>query len=181
MRETTYSFAKNLFSPDQIKGINEQAKKSFISGSDYLATSAKKSSNVKFLYLGSIQKFILPFLDYCFSVNNSKFGFDLFQLSSQTILNYNSYTVGTEYSWHVDAESKSPIRDIKLTCLLNLSEEKFDGGDLYLFKGEEVKCSEFKEPGSAIVFPSFTNHRVDKLVSGSRSTLAIWMTGPKFR
>ena len=53
MRETTYSFAKNLFSPDQIKGINEQAKKSFISGSDYLATSAKKSSNVKFLYLGS--------------------------------------------------------------------------------------------------------------------------------
>ena len=181
MRETTYSFAKNLFSPDQIKGINEQAKKSFISGSDYLATSAKKSSNVKFLYLGSIQKFILPFLDYCFSVNNSKFGFDLFQLSSQTILNYNSYTVGTEYSWHVDAESKSPIRDIKLTCLLNLSEEKFDGGDLYLFKGEEVKCSEFKDPGSAIVFPSFTNHRVDKLVSGSRSTLAIWMTGPKFR
>tara|TARA_B100000965_G_C19491960_1_gene713436 strand:+ start:530 stop:1075 length:546 start_codon:yes stop_codon:yes gene_type:complete len=181
MRETTYSFAKNLFSPDQIKGINEQAKKSFISGSDYLATSAKKSSNVKFLYLGSIQKFILPFLDYCFSVNNSKFGFDLFQLSSQTILNYNSYAVGTEYSWHVDAESKSPIRDIKLTCLLNLSEEKFDGGDLYLFKGEEVKCSEFKEPGSAIVFPSFTNHRVDKLVSGSRSTLAIWMTGPKFR
>ncbi len=181
MRETTYSFAKNLFSPDQIKGINEQAKKNFISGSDYLATSAKKSSNVKFLYLGSIQKFILPFLDYCFSVNNSKFGFDLFQLSSQTILNYNSYTVGTEYSWHVDAESKSPIRDIKLTCLLNLSEEKFDGGDLYLFKGEEVKCSEFKEPGSAIVFPSFTNHRVDKLVSGSRSTLAIWMTGPKFR
>ncbi len=181
MRETTYSFAKNLFSPDQIKGINEQAKKSFISGSDYLATSAKKSSNVKFLYLGSIQKFILPFLDYCFSVNNSKFGFDLFQLSSQTILNYNSYTVGTEYSWHVDAESKSPIRDIKLTCLLNLSEEKFDGGDLYLFKGEEVKCSEFKNPGSAIVFPSFTNHRVDKLVSGSRSTLAIWMTGPKFR
>ena len=122
MRETTYSFAKNLFSPDQIKGINEQAKKSFISGSDYLATSAKKSSNV---------------------------GFDLFQLSSQTILNYNSYTVGTEYSWHVDAESKSPIRDIKLTCLLNLSEEKFDGGDLYLFKGEEVKCSEFKNPGSA--------------------------------
>ena len=120
-------------------------------------------------------------MDYCFTVNNSKFGFDLFQLSSRTIINYNLYSVGTEYSWHVDAESKSPIRDIKLTCLLNLSEEKFEGGDLYLFKGEEVKCSEFRDPGSAIVFPSFTNHRVDKLISGSRSTLAVWMTGPKFR
>ena len=181
MRETTYSFAKNLFNPNQIKEINEQVKKNFISGSDFLATGAKKSSNVKFLYLGSIQRLILPFLDFCFTVNNSKFGFDLFQLSSRTIINYNLYSVGTEYSWHVDAESKSPIRDIKLTCLLNLSEEKFEGGDLYLFKGEEVKCSEFREPGSAIVFPSFTNHRVDKLISGSRSTLAVWMTGPKFR
>jgi len=47
MRETTYSFAKNLFSPDQIKGINEQVKKSFISGSDYLATSAKASLMVE--------------------------------------------------------------------------------------------------------------------------------------
>ena len=41
--------------------------------------------------------------------------------------------------------------------ILTLSEEKYEGGELILFKGEEVICKEFNEPGSAIVFPSFTN------------------------
>ena len=71
MRETTYSYAKNLFNPNQIKEINTQVQKSFITGSDFLATGAKKSSNVKFLYLGSIQRLILPFLDYCFTFDTS--------------------------------------------------------------------------------------------------------------
>ena len=181
MREATYSYGKNLFSMEQIKEINLQINKSFISGSDLPALTAKKTSNVKFLMLGSVQRLIIPFLQYCQEANNTSFGFDLFQLSSQKILNYNIYETGTEYSWHVDAESRSPIRDIKLTCLLNLSEGPFEGGDLYLFKGGEVKCKEFREPGSAVVFPSFTNHRVEKLTSGNRATLAIWMHGPKFR
>ena len=114
-------------------------------------------------------------------MNNLNFGFDLHQLTSQKILNYNTYTEGEEYSWHIDASSKSPVSDIKLTCLLNLSEEKYEGGELILFKGEEVLCKEFNEPGSAVVFPSFTNHKVNKLISGTRSTLALWMSGPKFR
>ena len=181
MREATYSYAKNLFSMEQIKEINLQINKSFITGSDLPALTAKKTSNVKFLLLGSIQRLIIPFLQYCQEANNNSFGFDLFQLSSQKVLNYNFYETGTEYSWHIDAESRSPIRDIKLTCLLNLSEDPFEGGDLYLFKGGEIKCKEFRVPGSAVVFPAFTNHRVDKLISGNRATLAIWMHGPKFR
>ena len=28
---------------------------------------------------------------------------------------------------------------------------------------------------------SFTNHKVEKVISGTRATLAIWMNGPKFR
>jgi len=72
------------------------------------------------------------------------------------------------------------VRDIKLTCLLNLSEEKYEGGDLFLFKDKEVKVEKFV-PGSAVVFPSFINHKVNKIISGSRSTLSIWMWGPKFR
>ena len=34
---------------------------------------------------------------------------------------------------------------------------------------------------SAVVFPSFTNYKVSTVVSGNRHTLAIWMSGPKFR
>ena len=74
-----------------------------------------------------------------------------------------------------------PVRDIKLTALLNLSEEKYDGGELVLFRASEIICNEFNTPGSAIIFPSFINHKVNKIVSGNRHTLAIWLSGPKFR
>ena len=182
MREATYSYVKNLFNIEQIKEININIKKNLnVNADDAPAISAKKTSDVKFLKLGTIQRHIFPFIDYCQTANISSFGFDLHQLTSQKILNYNSYETGSEYTWHIDATPKSPIKDIKLTCLLNLSEEKYEGGELILFKGEEVLCKEFNEPGSTVVFPSFTNHKVNKLISGNRNTLALWMSGPKFR
>ena len=182
MRETTYSFANNLLNKEQISELNNLIKKNFINDAkDRLATGAIKSSQVKFLKLGMVHNFLAPFLDFCLTVNNTNFGFDLHQLTSHKIINYNTYEKGEEYSWHIDASSKSPISDIKLTCLLNLSEESYNGGELILFKGKDIECKEFNEPGSAVVFPSFTNHRVSKITSGSRATLAIWMWGPKFR
>tara|TARA_Y100000741_G_scaffold360464_1_gene342749 strand:+ start:773 stop:1321 length:549 start_codon:yes stop_codon:yes gene_type:complete len=182
MRETTYSFANNLLNKNQIIELNKLIRNNFIENTkDKLATGAIKSSQVKFVKLGMIHNLLAPFLDFCLTVNNTNFGFDLHQLTSHKIINYNTYELGEEYSWHIDASSKSPISDIKLTCLLNLSEQTYNGGELILFKGKEIECKEFNEPGSAIVFPSFTNHKVNKLSSGKRHTLAIWMTGPKFR
>ena len=54
-------------------------------------------------------------------------------------------------------------------------------GELALFRADEIECKEFNLPGSAIIFPSFINHKVNKIISGRRNTLAIWMSGPKFR
>ena len=182
MRETTYSFANNILNKDQINKLNALISKNFIDNTkDSLASGAIKSSQVKFLKLGSVHNFLAPFLDFCIMVNNKNFGFDLHQLTSHKVINYNTYEKGEEYSWHIDASSKSPVSDIKLTCLLNLSEESYDGGELILFKGKEIECKEFNLPGSAVVFPSFTNHKVNRLLSGKRHTLAIWLSGPKFR
>ena len=47
-------------------------------------------------------------------------------------------------------------------------------------RDKEIKIEKLT-PGSAIIFPSFINHKVEKIISGSRATLAIWMNGPKFR
>ena len=182
MRETTYSFAKNLLNKSQIIELNKIIHENLIDNmQDQLATGAIKNSQVKFTRLGIIHKYLAPFIDFCLTVNNTNFGFDLHQLTSHKIINYNTYKEGEEYSWHIDASSKSPVSDIKLTCLLNLSEESYIGGELILFKGKEIECKEFNSPGSAVVFPSFTNHKVNKLSSGTRNTLAIWMSGPKFR
>ena len=45
----------------------------------------------------------------------------------------------------------------------------------------EVDVDGFNKPGTAIVFPSFINHKVTKLISGERHTLSIWWYGPKFK
>ena len=169
-----------LFNPDQVKNINEKINNSLIKSGDNPSEKAIKTSQVKFVRMLSIQSLIMPFIDFCYTVNSEHYGFDLFSLTSNKILNYNTYDVGEEYSWHIDADMKSPIRDVKLTCLLNLSESKYEGGDLFLFRDKEVKVENF-DPGCAVVFPSFTNHKVNKITKGKRATLAIWMWGPKFR
>ena len=180
MREAPYIFGK-IYTLEQVKEINNTIKENFIKGDDNYARGAEKTSEVKFVRFGQIQRHMGPFLDFCYTSNINYFGFDLHPITSQKRLNYNIYSIGTEYNWHIDAVSKHPVRDIKLTALLNLSEEPYEGGELQLFKTLVIACKEFNEPGSAIIFPSFTNHKVNKVTSGSRNTLALWMSGPKFR
>ena len=180
MRAANYS-SMNIFNQEQIKEINNVIKSNLVEGRDDFAVDSNKTSDVKFVYFGKIQKYIYPFIDFCLTSNNNFFGFDLHPLTTLKKLNYNSYEKGTEYSWHIDAVPRDPVRDIKLTALLNLSEESYEGGELALFRANEITCKEFNKPGSAIIFPSFINHKVNKIISGRRHTLAIWFSGPKFR
>tara|TARA_Y100000389_G_C17373484_1_gene470328 strand:+ start:532 stop:1071 length:540 start_codon:yes stop_codon:yes gene_type:complete len=179
MRDPLFAIGP-LFDIEHIKKLNTSINENLIKAQDKPNEGAIKSSQVKFVHLRSIQNMILPFLDFVFTANNNYFGFDLFQLTGSKILNYNTYNVDEEYTWHIDATTDSAVKDIKLTCLLNCSETKYEGGDFCLFKDKEVVIEDFK-PGSALVFPSFVNHKVQKVISGSRATLAIWMNGPKFR
>jgi len=179
MRETLCTVAP-LFNSEQIKNLNNVINNNLVKTVDNPSSDSIKSSQVKCVKLLSIHNLIGPFIDFAVSANNLHYGFDLFPLTSNKLLNYNTYKKDEEYTWHIDASVKSPIRDIKLTCLLNCSEENYKGGDLYLFKDKEVKVEKFN-PGSAVVFPSYLNHKVEKITSGSRATLAIWMYGPKFR
>ena len=179
MRESLYNIAP-LFNIDHIKKLNKVINENLVEGKDKPNTKAIKTSQVKFVTLGTIQGLIIPFLDFIISSNTFHYGFDLFQLTGSKRLNYNTYLENEEYTWHIDATPRSPVKDIKLTCLLNCSEEPYEGGDLCLFRDKEIKIENFN-PGTAIVFPSFINHKVEKITSGSRASLAIWMNGPKFR
>ena len=165
MRAANYS-SMNIFNKEQIKEINTIINTNFVEGKDDMAVDSQKTSNVKFINFGKIQKYIYPFIDFCLTANNNFFGFDLHPLTSLKKLNYNSYQEGTEYSWHIDAVPRDTVRDIKLTALLNLSEESYEGGELALFRGNEIICKEFNVPGSGIIFPAFTNHKVNKIISG---------------
>ena len=181
MRKTLFTHGQ-VYSSDQVKELNIAIRKNLIKTSeDRPAQDSVKTSDVKFVKLGIIGNLLNPFIQFCVSANVNAFGFDLFNLNSDKTLNYNIYKKNTEYNWHTDGEPTNPIRDIKLTCLLNLSESEYNGGNLKLFDGKEIDIDAFNKPGSAIVFPSFINHRVTKLISGERYSLAIWWYGPKFR
>ena len=181
MRPSPYGYATNLFSPDQIKEINESVKSNLLKSRDIAAKSAVKTSEVQFVKLATIIKQIAPFIDFCINQNSVNYGFHLYPLTANTILNYNIYQSGTEYSWHIDCDNKSPMSDIKLTCLLNCSEQEYDGGSLHLWQNVEIECKELNAPGSAVIFPSYLNHKVTKVTSGERKSLAVWLKGPNFR
>ena len=181
MRKTLFTHGQ-VYNLDQVKELNKLIKKNFITtAKDLPADESVKTSEIKFIRLGTIGNLLNPFIQFCISANVNAFGFDLFPLNSDKILNLNIYKKNTEYNWHTDGEPLNPIRDIKLTCLLNLSEDNYDGGDLKLFDRKEVDVDSFNKPGAAIIFPSFINHKVTKVTSGERYTLAIWWYGPKFK
>ena len=181
MRKTLFTHGP-VYNLDQVKELNSTIRKNLISTAiDKPSEESVKTSEVKFIKLGRIGNLLNPFIQFCYSANVNAFGFDLFNLNSDKTLNYNIYKKNTEYNWHTDGEPSNPIRDIKLTCLLNLSESDYDGGNLKLFDGKEVDINVFNKPGAAVVFPSFINHKVTNLTSGERHSLAIWWYGPKFK
>ena len=75
MRPSPYGYAANLFSPDQIKEINESVKSNLLKSSDIAAKSAVKTSEVQFVKLATIIKQIAPFIDFCINQNSVNYGF----------------------------------------------------------------------------------------------------------
>jgi PKHD-type hydroxylase len=84
------------------------------------------------------------------------------------------------YDWHLDAGNTS-IPPRKLSFILQLSDpDSYEGGDLQIMNSTEPTTVK-KEKGFAVVFPSYTLHRVTPVTKGIRKTLVIWVTGPTFR
>lgn len=84
------------------------------------------------------------------------------------------------YDWHID--SMPPVngvqRKVSAVLLLN-NPDDFEGGMLQ-FKGFEDEKVLTKQ-GSIIVFPSFVEHRVTPVLSGTRYSAVGWASGPAFR
>jgi len=116
------------------------------------------------------------------SANKFNFGYNLFPLQKNLLLNYNVYDSSNsgEYDLHIDA-SLNEVSDIKLTAMINLSEEYYEGGDFILFHaGKFRKISEFFSPGDSIMFKSWLPHKVTPVTKGVRKTISLWLYGPKF-
>ena len=173
----------DLYSKEEIKTINsivslvDQPADLY----DKNAPIATKTASVKVLPMGFYGDILKKFNDKLQRINRTIFGFDLYETIMEECVNYNVYDAKDkgEYSWHVDAEQDEPF-DIKLTAILNLSEEPYEGGEFEIFANHPSHIPEFT-PGTLLVFPGFLPHRVKPVTKGKRITLSRWATGPNWR
>lgn len=85
------------------------------------------------------------------------------------------YSVNDYFDTHIDNYHGLDFNeDRKLTLIVQLTpSSEYTGGSLYIAKHQMSR-----EQGSAIIFPSFYPHRVEKVSSGVRWALVAWGWGP---
>lgn len=112
-------------------------------------------------------------------LNGQFFDFDLFGFVEH--LQYTVYREdGGHYDWHLDrgAGTSAPR---KLSLVLQLSDpSEYEGGDLQLHTSSEP-TTVVKQKGLVAAFPSFVLHRVTPVTAGTRRSLVVWLSGPRFR
>lgn len=94
---------------------------------------------------------------------------DFFKIHSDAVLDYATAKKG---------------RCRKLSMSIQLSESKdYNGGDLEVYKPNQIKNMSYNleklsnEQGAGIIFPSFLQHSVSKLKTGTRLALVVWAIG----
>ena len=173
------SIAFDCFTNDQVKEINKVIKKNIVRKEDVsnVSSDSAKIGNFSIVNCAPLMGLLHPWLNTCKQINTEYFGYDVdcdFQMDT---MNYNVYGINDEYGWHIDSENKFKY-DMKLTCLLNLSEEPYEGGIFCLINGKEQPPL---NSGTGLVFNSLIAHKVTPITKGERITLTYWATGHTWR
>jgi hypothetical protein len=174
------------FTLEQVKEINKEIKKNIMGKEPlvYSADDASKTGTFTHVHCGSLIELIHPWLYRCQLVNKSTFGYNVDWDFHLDILHYNVYGIGGKYGWHIDAgiknaeEGSVTVSDMKLTCLLNLSEETYEGGEFYTIN--DNKEHKFTS-GMGLIMNSLIAHQVTPVTKGERITLTYWGQGPAWR
>ena len=178
-----YYYIENVISQKDISDIN-QAIRNFDSSEleDLPAENVFKTAKVSVIPMSHINHMIYKFNQQIININRLYFGFDIFSDCDLEFVNFNVYDADNsgQYSWHIDG-SKSEPNDIKLTAIINLSEEPYQGGEFDLFVNGPIRIPQIDVPGTMLVFPSFIPHRVNPVTQGKRISLSRWIIGPTWK
>ena len=178
----------DFFNKEEVEQICEFIENNYIGNEDPRNAaqnrqgSYKQISNVKLIDYETVEPLISRLIKQVFQVANLEFGLDTFGPHPAEHLLYNIYQSKDKdyYNWHID-NSNSPTYDVKLTLLVNLSTEPYEGGEFQTYIYSETSHPDFDKPGSAIMFKSHLNHRVLPVTSGTRKSLTMFIHGPRFR
>ena len=167
------------FTHEQVKEINKEIRKNIRQKEPLVAAaSAIKVGNFFHIPCLPLTELLHPWLKQCQEINTKVFGYDIFWNFPVESFNYNVYDKSGEYDWHTDV-TKNKECDIKLTCLLNLSEEPYEGGEFRTIgkPNENIKFT----LGMGLIFNPMIAHKVTPITRGERITLTYWGVGPSWR
>ena len=175
----TTLFHFQCFTHEQVKEINKKIKENILGKQNPAAAADNATKRGEFFPVPCtpLMELIHPWVYQCQLANREFFGYDInwdFHLDG---LNYNVYKINDEYTWHIDFAGEK-LYDMKLTCLLNLSEEPYEGGEFYIINSNEK--IEFTS-GMGLVLNSLIGHKVTPVTKGERRTLTYWGIGPSWK
>ena len=179
---TTYSnqvFTFPCFTKEQVTTINKEIKNHEIQKEESISVADNVDKKGDFFNVpcAPLMNFIHPWLYSCQLSNIKYFNYDIYWNFHLESLNYNVYGENGTYGWHID-EAHTVAYDHKLTCILNLSEEPYEGGEFYtISQNEEHKFTS----GMGIILNSMLAHKVTPVTKGERITLSYWASGPSWR
>ena len=184
-----YITQEPLYTKEELLAINDTIQNSNTKQSEpekLTAAGANKKSKVYAIQWLEIKKYLKKFEEFIFNANNSYFNYDIVPISDDHYININEYDEkNNSYDWHIDCNKYGSKEDLKLTGLLNISTEPYDGGRLYLSdlvgKGEEIIFKNFNMPGYALIFTAYRRHKIEPVTKGNRKTLSYWAKGPAWR
>ena len=182
-----YWIWSDVISPDETKNLLHDINSNYdiVEPKKLGATThegvSKKNLNCKQIKYHKIKHRISNIIDQAYMVNNHSFGYNLYPKNDHDNFNLNTYNenLKASYDWHVD-ESSDLMQDIKLTVLINLSTQNYEGGTFSFFHNNEWSVPEFDKPRSMLMFKSYINHKVSPITKGERISLAGFLKGPKF-
>jgi len=178
-----YYYYKSFYTPEECTFISNTLKVNIEPQAiDNPAENVTKTSIVNIVPWRSV-KTVLHKLEEAIQYTNQRhFGFDIYSINEEDYINHNIYDSKKqgEYNWHKDA-TIGDIYDIKLTAVVNISPSNYKGGEFELFLDKPVHLDVLDEPGTLVIFPSYTQHRVKPVIEGARESLSIWVHGPNFR
>jgi len=183
-----YWYYKNYLNKKRIVELNKFIEKNFDqlesdkNGAIGVNNEKKKFLSCKQIFWFKIRHLLEDINQLTIDTNEKVFGYNLYPINDRNYINYNNYSSKSKdtYDWHVD-KNDSLLIDCKLTVLINLSLEKYEGGKFKIFGQGEIDVNELDNPGDVLIFRSNLNHKVTPIIKGSRTSLALFYQGPLFK
>jgi len=121
------------------------------------------------------------FQDMITEANGELWNFNIYDIVEE--IQYTEYHASDSghYDWHQDiGPGDASLRKISLTVQLTDS-ALYEGGDLEIWQGGEVRDKTPRGSGIVIIFPSYMMHRVTPVTKGVRRSLVLWVGGEHYK